>query len=236
MRLILATALPVFAPATGEAALRALCARWERLATPRMSPAQRAHCRRFAPEGAALRARASRFLVRQLALRALPARSGLDMDAQGRPLVTGVPGWAVAFSHSGEASFCLVLGPRALSAGMAPAGPGPALDAEVCRGATTICARAFPQGRPGPSPRWPLRRWLLAEALFKALGAPASGWPHVAALAQRRAGGRSGSLEACGLRLGWQFAAAPGHALCVALPEAAPSPLRLGWIAWQALS
>lgn len=245
MPLILATALPASPPEWGEARLRALCARWERLMAPWLSPGERAHCHRFAPRGAALRARASRLLVRLLAFRALPPTARLDRDAQGRPLVAGAPGWWVAFSHSGHAAFCLALAPGEVPH-EEPGATRPALDAEALAAPFTPGShdRAFPKDcvgacgvvLDGASPAWPLRRWLLAEALFKATGASASVWGRVAAFADEHAGERAGIFETQGTRLGWRFAALPGHMLCVTLPERVPSPLRTGWFAWQALS
>ena len=97
-------------PDVSEAGLRALCRIWEATLIPRLAPEQLRHLRRFAPEGAALSARASRLLARLLLLRGLQILDGasrpdirLDRDALGRPLL---PGWRVGFSHSGQAAFC----------------------------------------------------------------------------------------------------------------------------------
>lgn len=230
MPLLCATALPAFAPDTAEARLRRLCARWDGLASPRLSPGQRAHCRRFAPAGAGLAARASRLLARLLALRALPPSAILDMDAEGRPLVRGAPGWQVAFSHSGTAAFCLVCAP-----GEAPprSGGTPALDAEA-RGTAPPGDRAF--DAPAPTQAASLRRWLLAEALFKALGAAPARWGAVAATAHEHAGERAGTWASGGAHLSWQVLAAPGHFLCVTLPGSEIPPLPLRWLPWRILA
>lgn len=227
---VYATALPAFPPAMEGAVLRALCARWERWTAPRLAPEQRAHCRRFAPQGEALRARASRLLVRLLAFRALPACATIHRDEAGRPRVDGAPGWQVAFTHSGRAAFCLVCGP-----GETPPLPGaePALDAEAWD-APPPADRAF--GIPASIRGSALRRWLLAEALFKALGARQRLWGAVAGAAEQHRGERAGSLEVDGARLGWRFFPAPGHLLCAALPGGAAAPLRLHWLPWQALA
>ena len=230
MPIVYATALPAFSPPAEEAALRPLCARWERAAAPRLSPAQRAHCRRFHSGGGALRARASRLLARLLALRALPEGAALDMDAQGRPLVTDAPGWQAAFTHSGSAAFCLICGPGE-AWGESPVSM--ALDAEAW-GAPPPGDRAF--AAPTPTQAASLRRWVLAEVLFKALGAPPACWTAVAVAAHAGAGRRQGIWQADGARLGWRVLAAPGHLLCTALPGAAVPRLRLCWLHWKVLA
>lgn len=230
MPFIYATALPVFATATAEARLRALCARWESVARPRLATGQLGHCRDFVPWGEALRACASRLLARLLALRALPEGALLDMDAEGRPLIRGAAGWRVAFSHSGRAAFCLVCAPG--EANLSARGM-PALDAEAWPSPAPT-DRAFTV--PAPSPAASLRRWVLAEALFKALGAPPSLWNEVAAIAHAHASERSGAWERGNPRLFWHVLAAPGHVLCVALPLQSPTPLRLHWLPWQSLA
>ena len=229
MPLILAAPLPSFAAPTAEARLQRLCASWERALATRLSPAQLAHCRRFGTGGEALNARASRLLVRLLALRVLPQESMLDRDEHGRPRVSGTPGWQIAFSHSGSAAFCLVLGPRETAS--LPAGHA-ALDAEAC-GRLPPTDRGFTA--PAPSRRAALRRWVLAEALFKALGAPAARWGAVATAAEHAGGARSGRWRDGADVLSWHFFAAPGHAGCVALPGSAPFFVGLRWLAWQSL-
>lgn len=230
MPLVRATALPVFAPALRDDRLRALCSRWERRAAPGLSPGQREHCSRFAPAGDALMARASRLLARLLALSALPEGAVLDRDAAGRPRVTGAPGWEVAFTHSGRAAFCLICAP---GEGRSHGPVRPALDTEAL---ATAPPDGPPFAAPAPGPGFALRRWTLAEALFKALGAPPDMWGTVAATAHRHAGARAGAWAHGRARLDWRFLPAPGHVLCVALPGAAPQPLRLHWIPWQCLA
>ncbi|MBD5557491.1 MAG: hypothetical protein HDQ92_02715 [Desulfovibrio sp.] len=230
MPVVYASALPTVPLPDEEAALRQLCARWERADVPRLSPAQRAHYGRFRSGGAALRARASRLLARLLALRALPAGAVLDMDADGRPLVTGAPGWQVAFTHSGNAAFCLICAPGELQG----ASPGlPALDAEAW-GTHQPGDRAF--AAPAPTPAASLRRWVLAEALYKALGATPARWAAVAAAAHAGATQRRGLWQADGVCLCWRFLAAPGHVLCAALPGTAFPRLGLRWLHWQMLA
>ena len=229
MPLVCATALPAFPPATAEKRLSALCARWERNLAPRVSPAQMAHCRRFAQGADALRARASRLLARLLALSALPREATLDMDEAGRPLVTGAPGWRAAFTHSGAAAFCLLCAPGEGAA----ASPGaPALDAEA-RGAASATDRAF--AAPAPSPGFSLRRWVLAEALFKARGAEPPLWESVAGAAHAGTPRRLGFWQSGDARFCWRFLPAPGHVLCVAFPGEAVPPLPLRWRHWQEL-
>lgn len=232
MPLVSASALPGFADAPDGHRLRCLCARWERRAAPRLSPGQLAHIRRFRPSGDALSARVSRLLARLLAMQALPAGARLGMDAAGRPRVSGAPGWEVAFSHSGRAAFCLVRPPeetRATPCGSAAA----ALDAEALW-APPPSDRVF--AGPARSPRASLRRWALAEALFKALGARPALWTAAAAAAHAGAGRRAGAWLWEGNRLHWLRLACPGHALCVALPGAAAVPVRLRWLDWHALA
>lgn len=230
MPFVHATPLPAFARATEEARLRELCARWEGQAWPRLSPREQAHCRRFFPQGKALRARASRLLGRLLALRALPEDVLLDRDDRGLPRVTGAPGWRVAFSHSGRAVFCLVCPPGET---ITCAGAAPALDAETW-GAPAPVDRAFEA--PVPDRAASLRRWVLAEALFKALGAPPALWGSVAATAHAHASARAGIWKTSGARVRWRFLPAPGHILCVGLPGVVRTPLRLRWLAWQSLA
>lgn len=227
MPLVLAAPLPGFAAPCAEGRLAALCARWEHSLAPHLSAPQRAHCRRFGEGGGALWARASRLLARLLALRALPGGSVLDMDDKGRPRLAGAPGWHIAFSHSGRAAFCLVLTPAEL-AGHPPGEP--ALDAEAA-GALPATARAF--AAPAPTPRADFRRWLLAEALFKALGAAPEHWKNAAHAAQRGANRPAGGCIIRGKQLSWRFVPAPGHELCVALPGGAPFAVGLRWRAWQ---
>ncbi|MBD5647189.1 MAG: hypothetical protein HDQ89_06055 [Desulfovibrio sp.] len=227
MPIVYATALPTFPPRAEEAFLRRLCARWEYAAAPALSPAQRAHCRRFHSGGRALRARASRLLARLLALRALPEGAVLDRDVQGRPLVTGAPGWQLAFTHSGSAAFCLMSAPEETPS----ASPGSlALDAEAW-GRPAPGDRAF--AAPAPTPQASLRRWVLAEALYKALGAPPAHWDTVAAAAHAGSTQRLGLWQAGGARLCWRFLAAPGHVLCAALPGTAFPRLELRWLHWK---
>lgn len=234
MPLVCATPLPAFAAATHAGRLRALCERWERQAGPRLSPRALAHCRRFAPvaggAGDALRARASRLIGRLLALRALPEDALLDMDAEGRPLVRGSPGWTAAFTHSGRAAFCLICAP---GEAMPNACGAAAVDAEA-RAAPAPTDRAF--AAPAPGTDASLRRWVLAESMFKALGASPHLWGAVAAAAHEHASERAGAWEAGDERLCWQFLAAPGHILCVTLPGAPARPMRLRWLPWQCLA
>ena len=230
MSIVYATALPCFPKDAEEGRLRELCARLERAAAPRLSPGQRVHCRRFAPRGEALRARCSRLMARLLALRALPLGANLDRDAAGRPCAAGAPGWQIAFSHSGCAAFCLVRAPGEMPGG---ASQPIALDAEAWT-APASCDRAF--AAPAPARGAQLRRWLLAEALFKALGAEPARWGHVAAAAQAGAVLRRGTWQAHGARLGWRFLPAPGHLLCVVHPGSAPARTGLRWLPWQVLA
>lgn len=232
MPLLLAAALPDFGAARAAPRLAELCGRWERYLAPRLAPAQLAHCRRFGQGGSAPRARASRMLARLLALRALPGSATLERDERGRPRVARAPGWRVAFSHSGAAAFCLVLTP-----GDTVGRPGgePALDAEPAS-ALPSTDRGF--AGPAPTPRAGLRRWLLAEALFKALGADPAYWKAAAGAAHAEAdhdGARQGAgyCILAGAPFAWRFVAAPGHALCVALPGDAPFPVDLRWLTWQ---
>ncbi|MDE5880019.1 MAG: 4'-phosphopantetheinyl transferase superfamily protein [Desulfovibrio sp.] len=233
MPLVCAAALPRFPPDSAEQRLRRLCARWEALLKPRLSPAQLAHCRRFGERGAPLEARASRLLARLLALRALPEGALVDTDAPGRPSVCGAPGWNVAFSHSGRAAFCLILAPGETQE-PSDAGAAPALDAEAV-GALPPTDRCF--SSPSTSPAVALRRWTLAEALFKALGCPAGQWAAVARAAERGAAFRAGFWQGPGLA--WRFAPTPGHLVCVALPGALPSSttsINVHWFTWQSLT
>lgn len=229
MPIVYASPLPVFPPATADDRLRPLCRHFERAAFPRLSPRQRAHCARFAPGGAALRARVSRLLARLLALRALPEGTVLERDKDGRPRVTGAPGWKVAFAHSGRAAFCLLCAPGETES---PGRSAPALDAEALANAPRG-DRAFAEAARDPARC--LRRWLLAEALFKARGAPAVLWGDVAAAAHAGAGKRRGFWQTGAGGLGWYFLPAPGHLLCVALPGRGRTPPRLRWIPWHAL-
>ncbi len=232
MPLIYACALPDFADFPARQRLRSLCALWERRAAPRLSPEQLAHIRRFRPSGDALLARASRLLARLLAVRALPGGARLGMDAAGRPRVFGAPGWEVAFSHSGRAAFCLARPPEE-TRGRARATVTAALDAEILS-APPPADRPF--AGPARSPRASLRRWLLAEALFKALGGRPALWAVAAAAAHAGAGQRAGVCLPEGQRLHWRQLSCPGHALCVALPGAAPAPVRLRWLVWHAFA
>ncbi|MBD5416401.1 MAG: hypothetical protein HDR50_01710 [Desulfovibrio sp.] len=227
MPLLLAAALPDFGAARAAPRLAELCGRWERDLAPRLAPAQLAHCRRFGQGGSAPRARASRLLARLLALRALPGSATLEMDERGRPRVAGAPGWRVAFSHSGAAAFCLVLTPGE-TAGR-PAGYS-AVDAEPADGMPST-DRGF--AAPAPTPQAGLRRWLLAEALFKALGGAPESWQAAARAAHDGARQGAGYCTLAGARLSWRFVVAPGHALCVALPGDAPFPVDLRWLTWQ---
>lgn len=232
MPLVYACALPGFADSPARDRLRCLSARWERRAAPHLSPEQLAHIRRFRPSGDALLARVSRLLARLLAVRALPGSARLDMDAAGRPRVCGAPGWEVAFSHSGRAAFCLARSPEE-TRGSAGAAVTAALDAEALSSpppADLVFAG------PARSPRASLRRWTLAEALFKALGARPALWTATAAAAHTGAGQRAGVWLWEGQRLRWLRLPCPGHALCVALPDAAAAPVRLRWLAWHALA
>lgn len=237
MPLVCATALPRFGGASdAPPRLQGLCARFETRAQGRLAPAQLAHCRRFAGQGAALRARASRLLARLLALRMLPPHAGLDMDDAGRPFVTGAPGWAVAFSHSGHAAFCLLAPPRETA--LYPAGSAcAALDAEA-REALPPGDRAFPAPAVSTAPA--LRRWVLAEALYKALGAAPDRWARAAAFAHAAAGawppGRWGVWHGEGAVLSWRLLPVPGHWLCAAFPGAPAHPVRLRWLPWQGLA
>lgn len=230
MPFVYATALPAHSSPVEAGRLRALCAGWEGRAFPGLSPRQREHCRRFFPEGAGLRARASRLLGRLLALRALPVGAMLDRDDSGRPRVDGAPGWRVAFSHSGSAAFCLVCAP-----GECPddACGAPALDAEAW-GGPRPADRAF--AAPAPTRAASLCRWVLAEALFKALGAAPPLWGAVAEAAHAGCGRRAGTWTTRAGRLSWRFLAAPGHVLCAALPNAPATPLRLRWLSWRDLA
>lgn len=230
MPLVLAAALPAFAGPASEERLARLCGNWERRLAPRLSPGQIAHCRRFSKGGDVTRARASRLLARLLALTALPPDCLLALDALDRPRVTGEPGWQLAFSHSGRAAFCLVLTPWE----GARRSPGScALDAEAI-GLLLPTDRAFAGSSHSGSAG--LRRWTLAEAMYKALGALPQRWEAVAAAAEQGAPHRSGSWHAGDALLSWRFAAAPGHGLCVALPGKAPFSLTLRWLAWQSLA
>lgn len=237
MPLVCAVPLPSLTHARNDSRrLGRLCALWEARAATRLSPAQLAHCRRFADNAAGALARASRLLARLVALRLLPPGAGLDMDGTGRPRVTDAPGWDVAFSHSGVAAFVLLSPPGETpppSGGWARA----ALDAEAPR-ATAPGDRAFPAA--AASPAAGLRRWVLTEALFKALGAggghwgPAAGFAHAAVGTGRPQ--RAGVWKRDGAVLAWRLCAAPGHWLCVALPGRGRRPARLRWLPWQALA
>lgn len=227
MPLILAAPLPSFAAPGDQAGVSRLCARWERHLAPRLSPCQLAHCSRFGNDGDALRARASRLLARLLVLRVLPQGSLLDMDERGRPRVTGACGWQIAFSHSGHAAFCLVLQPSETA--RLPEGR-PALDAEATD-APPSTDRGFLA--PAPTSRAALRRWLLAEALFKGLGAPPEHWKAAAVAAHGGAGRAAGRCTLAGAQFTWRFVPAPGHALCVALSGGEPFSAALRWLAWQ---
>lgn len=236
MPLVCATALPALSAESDERLLARLCARWERRAAGRLSPAQREHCRRFGPEGPALSARASRLLARLAALRALPRGACLEKDAAGRPRVVDAPGWEVAFSHSGRAAFCLVRSPEETGGG-SNGQAAAALDAEAAS-VLPSTDRAFPDGAASASAS--LRRWVIAEALFKALGARRGTWGHIAAAAHAAtvggAPGLAGSFQQEGALLSWRTLAVPGHWLCVAVPGAVAPPVRLRWFPWQALA
>lgn len=227
MPLVLAAPLPDLAPPMAGGRLSRLCARWERILAPRLSPGQITHCRRFYNEGEALKARASRLLARLLALRVLPRGCSLDMDELSRPRVDCAPGWHVAFSHSGRAAFCLVLAPG--DTGQLPQGHS-ALDAEAV-GNLPPTDRGF--AAPAPTPRAGLRRWLLAEALFKALGASPELWKIAACAAHGAPGRTAGCSRMAGAPFSWRFLPAPGHALCVAFPGGEPFSVGLRWLPWQ---
>ncbi len=232
MPLVFASALPGFADAQAGHRLRCLCARWERRAAPHLSPGQHAHVRRFPPSGDALLARASRLLARLLAAQALPPGARLDMDAAGRPRVSGAPGWEVAFSHSGRAAFCLVRPPQETRG--ETGGTAAALDAEALSAPPPADLVFAGSAR---SPRASLRRWTLAEALFKALGARPALWTAAAAAAHAGTGRRAGAWLWEGQRVAWRRISCPGHVLCVALPGAAAAPpVRLRWLAWHAFA
>ncbi len=208
--LILGSALPSVA----EAALRSLCRSWEALLAPWLTPQQLCHIRRFAPEGAALSARASRLLARLLLLRGLqilqgPSRTGLrlDRDAWGRPLL---PGWRVGFSHSGQAAFCALWAERGRSklherkkertgsghhvCSDAVWHTGLGLDAETLD-TPPPAARAFAEERGGAvSARDALRRWTVKEAALKAIRP----WFRAAATGSARACCASGARACAG--------------------------------------
>lgn len=243
--LILGSALPSVA----EAALRSLCRSWEALLAPWLTPQQLCHIRRFAPEGAALSARASRLLARLLLLRGLqilqgPSRTGLrlDRDAWGRPLL---PGWRVGFSHSGQAAFCALLAERGRSklherkkertgsghhvCSDAVWHTGLGLDAETLD-TPPPAARAFAEERGGAvSARDALRRWTVKEAALKALGAGLTLDP--ALVQSGRDGQRAGLLRIRGQSLRWRVLACPAHWLCLAYGEAEAHPaISLRWL------
>ena len=178
--LILGAALPDLPPA----GLRGLCLRWETALAPRLAPEQMAHIRRFAPDGPALAARASRLLARLLlrglqSLGALRPDLCLERDMAGRPLLSG---WRISFSHSGRAAFCALErgagGPCEQDARRdAPEWhPGLGLDAEALD-SPPPAARAFTDGetkkRPatrcdaGPSKKPCSRRWGWGSAMTR---------------------------------------------------------------------
>lgn len=236
MPLVCAIPLPRLTDARDDRRrLRRLCALWEARAAARLSPAQLAHCRRFADDGAALLARASRLLARLVALRLLPPGAGLDGDGAGRPVVTGAPGWEAAFSHSGRAAFCLLCQPHE-TAGEASRIRA-ALDAEA-PDAIPPGDRAF--AAPAACAAASLRRWVLAEALFKARGATPLHWSPAAAFAHGALGTglprRAGIWRREDPALSWRLLAVPGHWVCVALPGEAAPRVRVRWLPLQALA
>lgn len=230
MPLVCATALPSIGPTFAADRLKEFCRHWERKASPRLTPSQRAHLRLFAHNGAALYALASRLLVRLLALRVLPQNAVLDMDALGRPCVIGATGWHISFSHSGRAAFCLVIPPSEMA--LSRCGNA-ALDAEslaIFRPAEQIF------GWPARSFRMAVRRWTLAESLFKALGANPCHWEAITGFCRQFGQQRAGIWSATdGCSLSWRLLSLPGHSLCVALAgEQIPFP-GLRWLSWREL-
>ena len=234
-------------PDVSEAGLRALCRIWEATLIPRLAPEQLRHLRRFAPEGAALSARASRLLARLLLLRGLQILDGasrldirLDRDALGRPLL---PGWRVGFSHSGQAAFCALRRRRDGAHEWKKGKPEPAyesypgsgretglgLDAEAL-GNPPPAARAFAGGA-GPSitAREALRRWTIKEAALKALGTGLTLDP--ALIHSGLDGRRTGLLRIQGQNLRWRVLVCPGHWLCLAYGRAETHPaISLRWL------
>lgn len=231
--LILGAALPDLPPA----GLRGLCLRWETALAPRLAPEQMAHIRRFAPDGPALAARASRLLARLLLLRGLQSLGALrpdlclERDMAGRPLLSG---WRISFSHSGRAAFCALErgagGPCEQDARRdAPEWhPGLGLDAEALD-SPPPAARAFTDGETKKTARDALRRWAVKEAVLKALGMGLSHDP--ALICSGRYGGRAGLLRFRGRNLRWRVLACPGHWLCLARDAEYPVPtVSLRWL------
>ena len=178
-----------------------------------------AHIRRFAPDGPALAARASRLLARLLLLRGLQSQGALhpdlclERDMAGRPLLSG---WRVSFSHSGRAAFC------ALERG--PGGPceqDARRDAPECHPGLGLDAEALDS--PPPAAR------AVKEAVLKAMGLGLSHDP--ALICSGRHGGRAGMLRFRGQNLRWRVLACPGHWLCLARNAEYPVPaVSLRWL------
>ena len=200
--LLLGAALPPVA----EEELRRLCSLWETIAASRLSAAQARHIRRFRLEGEALRARASRLAARLLLMRGMEmlglAPEILDRDNQGRPLIKGC---SASFSHSGQAAFCALAAGENLPLGV---------DAEA-RDSAPPAPRAFSiDGKNAPTPEDARRRWIVKEALGKALGTGIRGDPALMPAAKR--GQRAGVTHCAHCRLAWRILPYPGHWLAVA--------------------
>ena len=193
---------------------------------PWLGPLQLAHLQAFRAGEAALKARCSRLLARALLVRlvmgaaqaalaesektAAPSVSatlnhpylsnlgfeGLGMDHLGRPLL---PGWRIAFGHSGLAAFCAarhlrdeqsaalrrqVFDPEETTHPREKSRPCLALDAEALN-SPPPAGRAFtaeemsaPLGEAFHA-RESLRRWTVKEALLKAAGLGLSRDPYL---------------------------------------------------------
>ena len=156
----------------------------------------------------------------------------LDMDSLGRPRING---WQAAFSHSGQAAFCAV---RPAPAHEKPASM--ALDAEWVA-APPPDGRAFaPDERAALPPRTlgnealnrdALRRWVIKEALLKALGTGLSRDP--ATVGSGRFGQRRGMLSEQPVPLLWRLVPCPGHWLCLVQAASGHTSFPLSRLVWQ---
>lgn len=251
---------------TGRA-LADWCDYLQKALLPWLGPLQLAHLQAFRAGEAALKARCSRLLARALLVRLVmgaaqtaqtePEKAacsplsatlnhpylsklgfeGLGMDHLGRPLL---PGWRIAFGHSGLAAFCAarhlkdeqsaalcrqVSDPEKTTHPREESRPCLALDAEALN-SLPPAGRAFtaeemcaPLGEAFHA-RESLRRWTVKEALLKAAGLGLSRDPYL--VHSGRYGQRQGQSQFYHKADTFHFAG-EGHA------EAAPPYRHINW-------